>query len=120
MFSRRSVATILAAAIIGGMLAACTTLDDFQRQVIFARAGRRGARLRNSTHRLRTCGSRLAINQRSCTLGGSRPGAVTRRRLQPLSAWRRLRHLFNLPRIMKLRDEGFAVLAIDYRRFGKE
>ena len=120
MFSRRSVATILAAAIIGGMLAACTTLDDFQRQVIF----------RPSKDAGRTPAEFNAAFEDVWLTAGNQPEKlhawwIPARGGNPKAPAALYLHgagygiSSNLPRIMKLRDEGFAVLAIDYRGFGK-
>ena len=119
--SRRSLfTTLLAAAVAGTLLAACTTLDDFQRQVIF----------RPSKEAGRTPAEFNAPFEDVWLTAGSQPGklhawwipAKTGGKDAPAALYLHGAGFgisANLPRIMKLHDEGFAVLAIDYRGFGR-
>ena len=122
--SRRTLLSAIAAVILGsGILAACTSLDDFQRQVIFRPskdAGRTpaeyqvkfedvwlkvgpGGGAQGKLHAWWIPANKDATNAPAALyLHGAG---------YSISA--------NLPRLMKLHDEGFAVLAIDYRGFGK-
>ena len=119
--SRRSLfTTLLVAAVAGTLLAACTTLDDFQRQVIFRpskEAGRTPAEFNAPFEDVwLTAGNQPEkLHAWWIPAQGDNPNAPAALYLHGagygISA--------NLPRIMKLRDEGFAVLAIDYRGFGK-
>jgi alpha-beta hydrolase superfamily lysophospholipase len=115
-----SVAAVIATVLLVG---ACATLDDFQRQVIFRPTKDTG----------RTPSEyQVAFEDVWLTVGAS--GG----RREKLHAWwipaakhvaRAPAALYlhgagygisaNLPRIMKLHDEGFSVLAIDYRGFGR-
>lgn len=110
---------LLAAALLG----ACATLDDFQRHVIFRpskESGRTPAEYQakyedvwlNVAH-ARTGHNKLHAWWIPATKGGATaPAALYLHGAGfGISA--------NLPRIMKLRDEGFSVLAIDYRGFGR-
>lgn len=122
--SRRTLLTSLVAVVATVLLVgACASIDDFQRQVIFRPskdAGRTPAEYQTGYEDVW-----LTVN----TTGGSR---------EKLHAWwipaaedvsRAPAALYlhgagygisaNLPRIMKLHDEGFSVLAIDYRGFGR-
>lgn len=119
--SRRSLlATLVVAASAGALLAACTTLDDFQRQVIF----------RPSKEANRTPAEFSVPFEDVWLTAGSQPGklhawwipAKTGGKDAPAALYLHGAGYgisANLPRIMKLHDEGFAVLAIDYRGFGK-
>lgn len=115
-----SIASIVASALLVG---ACASLDDFQRQVIFRPskdAGRTPAEFQ------------VAFEDVWLTAGasGRQPGKLhawwipARKELKQAPAALYLHGAgygisANLPRIMKLHDEGFAVLAIDYRGFGR-
>ena len=122
--SRRTLLSAIAAVLLAsGILAACTSLDDFQRQVIFRpskdagrtpaeyqaqfedvwlNAGRSG-QAQGKLHAWWIPATKNAANAPAALyLHGAGYG---------ISA--------NLPRIMKLHEEGFSVLAIDYRGFGK-
>ena len=123
MSRRTLLSTIAALVLTSGLLAACTSLDDFQRQVIFRpskdasrtpaeyqaqfedvwlKAGRSG-HAQGKLHAWWIPANKNATNAPAALyLHGAGYG---------ISA--------NLPRIMKLHEEGFSVLAIDYRGFGK-
>ena len=123
MYRRTLLSAIAAVILASGILAACTSLDDFQRQVIFRpskdasrtpaeyqaqfedvwlKAGRSG-HAQGKLHAWWIPANKNASNVPAALyLHGAAYG---------ISA--------NLPRIMKLHDEGFSVLAIDYRGFGK-
>lgn len=118
---RRPIAlSLLAVTFVAASLAACSTLDDFQRQVIF----------RPSKEAGRTPAEFNAPFEDVWLTAGSQPGklhawwipAKTGGRDAPAALYLHGAGYgisANLPRIMKLHDEGFAVLAIDYRGFGK-
>ena len=121
--SRRILYAAIAAVILaGGILAACTSLDDFQRQVIF----------RPSKASDRTPADYQATFE-DVWLKAGQPGGIGKLHAWWIpaskSAYSAPAALYlhgagygisaNLPRIMKLHDEGFSVLAIDYRGFGK-
>ena len=124
--SRRTLLTasaaITAIVLASGLLAACTSLDDFQRQIIFRpskesnrspaeyqaqfedvwlSAGRSGSEQKLHAWWI-PANKNVANPPAALYLHGAGYG---------ISA--------NLPRIMKLHEEGFSVLAIDYRGFGK-
>ena len=126
MSRRVLLAAISAVILASGILAACSSLDDFQRQVIF----------RPSKESNRTPAEYQAKFE-DVWLKAGPPGGTGK-----LHAWwiparnegvndgnQSPAALYlhgasygisaNLPRIMKLRDEGFSVLAIDYRGFGR-
>ena len=123
---RSAFAAVAAIFLTAAMLAACTSLDDFQRKVIFRpskdfdrtpaefraqfedvwlKVGRSGGEGKLHAWWIparKEATSDIAKAPAALYLHGAGYG---------ISA--------NLPRIMKLHDEGFAVLAIDYRGFGK-
>lgn len=125
MSRRTLLSTITVAVIAAALLGACTSLDDFQRQVIFRpskESGRTPAEFQAkfedvwlNVANARSGQSKLHawwIPAISTTKGDANsPAALYLHGAGfGISA--------NLPRIMKLRDEGFSVLAIDYRGFG--
>lgn len=118
--SRRTLLSTLAAAVLAvALLGACASVDDFQRQVIFRPskdAGRTPAEYQtafedvwlkagNSQGKLHAWWIPAAKDKANAPAALYLHGAG-----YGISA--------NLPRIMKLHDEGFSVLAIDYRGFG--
>lgn len=126
--SRRTLLSAIAAVILGGgILAACTSLDDFQRQVIF----------RPSKEASRTPAEYQANFEDVWLKAGSSGNTQAKLHAWWIPASKSVASgvtqapaaLYlhgagygisaNLPRIMKLHDEGFSVLAIDYRGFGK-
>ena len=125
MSRRTLLSTLTVALIAAALLGACTSLDDFQRQVIFRPSkdsGRTPADYQAqfedvwlNVANARTGHSKLHawwIPSSSGANGGTNaPAALYLHGAGfGISA--------NLPRIMKLRDAGFSVLAIDYRGFG--
>ena len=124
--SRRTLfSTITLAILAAALLGACTSLDDFQRQVIFRPSKESGhtpaefqAKFEDvwlnvpNAHAGQSKLHAWWIPAISATKGGANaPAALYLHGAgYGISA--------NLPRIMKLRDEGFSVLAIDYRGFG--
>ncbi len=126
MSRRTLISAIALAALAAALLGACTSLDDFQRQVIFRPSkdsGRTPAEYQAKFDDvwLNVTGARAGSGKLHAwwipaTKGGiddgSAPAALYLHGAgYGISA--------NLPRIMKLRDEGFSVLAIDYRGFGR-
>lgn len=122
--SRRTLFSMIALAIVAAaLLSACASLDDFQRQVIFRpskESGRTPAEYQAqfddvwlNVANAGTGQSKLHAWWIPASIGGSSaPAALYLHGAgYGISA--------NLPRIMKLRDEGFSVLAIDYRGFGR-
>ncbi len=122
--SRRTLLSAIAAVVLAtGILAACTSLDDFQRQVIFRPSKDAG---RTPTE-YQVKFEDVWLNVGSSGSGQGKLHAwwipADRNTLNAPAAL----YLHgagygisaNLPRIMKLHDEGFSVLAIDYRGFGK-
>jgi uncharacterized protein len=124
--SRRTIfSTITVAILAAALLGACTSLDDFQRQVIF----------RPSKESNRTPAEYQAkfddvwLNVANARAGHSKLHAWWIPAISPTKGDSNAPAALylhgagygisaNLPRIMKLRDEGFSVLAIDYRGFG--
>lgn len=124
---RRKLFITVALAFVGAaLLGACTSLDDFQRQVIFRPSKDSGrtpadyqakfddvwlnvadARVGNGKlHAWWIPAIQSGVNDSTAPAALYLHGAG-----YGISA--------NLPRIMKLRDAGFSVLAIDYRGFGR-
>jgi len=122
MSRRTLISTVSLAVLAAALLGACASIDDFQRKLIFrpskdsgrtpaeyqARfedvwltAGRSGGKLHGWWLPAARSGSGAAEAPAALYLHGAVYGISS-----------------NLPRIMKLHDEGFAVLAIDYRGFG--
>lgn len=120
MARRTLVSTVSVAVIAAALLGACASLDDFQRKLIF----------RPSKDSGRTPAEYQAkFDDVWLTVGGKKlHGWWLPARKDDAAGARAPAALYlhgagygissNLPRIMKLRDEGFAVLAIDYRGFG--
>ena len=121
--SRRTLfATITVAVLASALVGACTSLDDFQRKVIFRPSkdsGRTPAEFQAkfddvwlTVANARAGHSKLHGWWIPATTGDAQaPAALYLHGAgYGISA--------NLPRIMKLRDQGFSVLAIDYRGFG--
>ncbi len=120
MSRRTLLSTIAAIVVASGMLAACTSLDDFQRQVIF-RPSKEASRT-PAEYQTKFEDVWLTVGQSKGKLhawwipaakdtAGAPAALYLHGAGYGISA--------NLPRIMKLHDEGFAVLAIDYRGFGQ-
>ncbi len=122
--SRRALLSAITAVVLaGGLLAACTSLDDFQRQVIF----------RPSKEASHTPAEYQAQFEDVWLKAGNNVSAQGTLHAWWIPAAKNTANspaaLYlhgagygisaNLPRIMKLHDEGFSVLAIDYRGFGK-
>ncbi|MBL8310580.1 MAG: alpha/beta fold hydrolase [Burkholderiales bacterium] len=120
MFRPALVRLIITALVATTALAACSTLDGFQRQVIFRpskEAGRTPAEFNATFEDVWLTVGRQPEKLHAWWIPAKdgNPAAPAALYLHGagfgISA--------NLPRIMKLHDEGFAVLAIDYRGFGK-
>ena len=123
---RKLFITVALVSVAAALLGACTSLDDFQRQVIF----------RPSKDSSRTPAEYQAkfddvwLNVADASAGNGKLHAwwipATQGGVNDANAPAAL-YLHgagygisaNLPRIMKLRDAGFSVLAIDYRGFGR-
>ena len=118
--SRRTIfSTISLAVVAAALLGACATLDDFQRKVIFRPSkdsGRTPAEYQAKFEDvwLRAGASKGKLHAWWIPANPDTANAPAALYLHGagygISA--------NLPRIMKLRDAGFSVLAIDYRGFG--
>lgn len=119
--SRRTLLSTLAAAVVAAaLLGACASVDDFQRQVIFRPskdASRTPAEYQTAFEDvwLKAGNGQGKLHAWWIPSANDRANAPAALYLHGagygISA--------NLPRIMKLHDEGFSVLAIDYRGFGK-
>lgn len=122
--SRRTLFSAFAAVVFAGViLAACTSLDDFQRQVIF----------RPSKESDRTPAEYQAKFEDVWLKSGPAGSGQGKLHAWWIPASNGITNApaalylhgagygisANLPRIMKLHDEGFSVFAIDYRGFGK-
>ena len=124
--SRRTLISALAVAVLAAaLLGACASLDDFQRKVIFRPSKDSGrtpaeyqARFEDVWLTTGTAGADGKVH--AWWIPSLKDGAID-------STAPAVLYLHgagfgisaNLPRIMKLRDEGFSVLAIDYRGFGR-
>ena len=126
MSRRTLLCTVALAFMAAALLGACTSLDDFQRQVIFRPSkdsGRTPAEYQaqfddvwlnvadahagnGKLHAWWIPASQSGVNDATAPAALYLHGAG-----YGISA--------NLPRIMKLRDAGFSVLAIDYRGLGR-
>ena len=121
--SRRTFFSALALAVLAAVvLGACASLDDFQRKVIFRPnkdTGRTPAEFQAQFDELW-----LTVSQSRggpSKLHGWWIPSRNSPRNGPVALYLHGAGFgisANLPRIMKLRDEGFSVLAIDYRGFG--
>jgi uncharacterized protein len=121
--SRRTLFSAICIAVLAAaLLGACASLDDFQRKVIFRPskdAGRTPAEFQATFEEiwLTVSSSRAGPSK----LHGWWIPAAKNPSNAPVALYLHGAGFgisANLPRIMKLRDEGFAVLAIDYRGFG--
>ncbi len=119
MSRRTLISSIVLAVLTATLLGACTSLDDFQRKVIFRPSKDSGrtpaeyqAKFEDVWLRAGPSKGKLHAWWIPAAKGGNNaPAALYLHGAGfGLSA--------NLPRIMKLHDEGFSVLAIDYRGFG--
>ena len=121
--SRRTLLSAIALAVVAAALSgACASLDDFQRKIIFRpskESGRTPAEYQAQFDDVWLNVANAGAGQSKLHAwwipagkgGSSAPAALYLHGAgYGISA--------NLPRIMKLRDEGFSVLAIDYRGFG--
>ncbi len=119
--SRRTILSTIAAALVAAvLLGACASLDDFQRQVIFRPSKDSGRtpveyQVKFDDVWLTIGANKAKLHAWWIPATGSVATAPAALYLHGagygISA--------NLPRIMKLHDEGFSVLAIDYRGFGR-
>lgn len=122
--TRRTLFSALAAVVFASvLLAACTSLDDFQRQVIFRPskdAGRTPAeyqvKFEDVWLKAGTSGDAQG-KLHAWWIPANKDAANAPAALYLHGAGYGISA--NLPRIMKLHEEGFSVLAIDYRGFGK-
>ena len=122
--SRRTLLTSIVAVVATVLLVgACASLDDFQRQVIFRPskdAGRTPAEYQTAFEDvwLNVAGSQSASGKlHAWWIPATQNAATAPAALYLHGAGYGISA--NLPRIMKLHDEGFSVLAIDYRGFGR-
>jgi uncharacterized protein len=125
MYRRTLISTVAVAILAAALLGACTSLDDFQRKVIFRPSKDSGrtpeeyqAKFEDVWLKAGKSGSVGKLHAwwipavKNGAVNTSAPAALYLHGAgYGISA--------NLPRIMKLRDEGFSVLAIDYRGFGR-
>jgi uncharacterized protein len=120
MYRRTILATIAAVLLASGLLAACTSLDDFQRQVIFRPS--KNADRSPDEYQVKFEDVWLKVGKSQDKLHAWWVPASTNAMNAPAALYLHGAGFgisANLPRIMKLHDEGFSVLAIDYRGFGK-
>ena len=127
--SRRSFfVTVAAALVAAALLAACTSLDNFQRQIIFRpskAADRSPAEYQTQFEDVWLQAGRAGAGSTASTQGKLHAWWIPASKGMPNAPAALYLHgagygiSANLPRIMKLHEEGFAVLAIDYRGFGK-
>lgn len=119
MARRSIVSTILLAVLTASLLGACTSLDDFQRKVIFRPSkdsGRTPAEFQATFDDVWLQSGSDKGKLHAWWIPAAKGGAAAPAALYLHGAGFGLSA--NLPRIMKLHDEGFSVLAIDYRGFG--
>ena len=119
--SRRTLLSAITAVILAsGLLAACTSLDDFQRQVIFRPS--KEASHSPAEYQAKFEDVWLTVGKSKSKLHAWWIPANKKVANAPAALYLHGAGYgisANLPRIMKLHDEGFSVLAIDYRGFGK-
>ena len=119
--SRRTLLTTIAVVLLAsGLLAACTSLDDFQRQVIFRPskdAGRTPAEYQVNFEDVWLKVGKSEGKLHAWWIPAEKSVSSAPAALYLHGAGYGISA--NLPRIMKLHEEGFSVLAIDYRGFGK-
>lgn len=122
--SRRTLLTSIVAVVATALLVgSCASLDDFQRQVIFRPskdAGRTPAEYQTAFEDvwLNVAGSQNSHGKlHAWWIPATKDAAKAPAALYLHGAGYGISA--NLPRIMKLHDEGFSVLAIDYRGFGR-
>lgn len=118
--SRRSILSTIALAVLtASLLGACTSLDDFQRKVIFRPSkdsGRTPSEFQATFEDVWLRSGSEKGKLHAWWIPASKGGATAPAALYLHGAGFGLSA--NLPRIMKLHDEGFSILAIDYRGFG--
>lgn len=122
MSRRTLLSTITVAVIAAALLGACASLDDFQRHVIFRPSKDSG----RTPAEYQAKFDDVWLNVGNARNGDSKLHAWWIPSLKGDANAPAALYLHgagfgisaNLPRIMKLRDEGFSVLAIDYRGFG--
>lgn len=121
--SRRTLLSAIALAVVAAALSgACASLDDFQRKVIFRPSKESG----RTPAEYQAQFDDVWLNVANAGTGQSKLHAWWIPASNGSSSAPAALYLHgagfgisaNLPRIMKLRDEGFSVLAIDYRGFG--
>jgi len=119
--SRRTLLSTLAAAVLAAaLLGACASVDDFQRQVIFRPskdASRTPAEYQTAFEDVWLKAGNGQGKLHAWWIPAAKDKANAPAALYLHGAGYGISA--NLPRIMKLHDEGFSVLAIDYRGFGK-
>ncbi len=122
--TRRTLFSAFAAVVIAsGTLVACTSLDDFQRQVIFRPS--KDAGLTPAEYEAKFEDVWLKVGPSGSAQGKLHAWWIPAKKSTTNAPAALYLHgagygiSANLPRIMKLHDEGFSVLAIDYRGFGK-
>lgn len=122
LFVFRLAAQVTVVLVAASALTACTSVDTFQRQVIFRPSkeiGRTPAEFNAPFEDVwLTVGSEKENRVHAWWI----PAPASASQSAPAMLYLHGAGFgisSNLPRIMKLRDEGFAVLAIDYRGFGK-
>lgn len=124
--SRRTLLTTIAIAVVtatvAALLGACASLDDFQRKIIFRPSKESG----RTPAEYQAKFDDVWLNVGNADAGQSKLHAWWIPSAKSAANAPAALYLHgagygisaNLPRIMKLRDEGFSVLAIDYRGFG--
>ena len=120
--SRRTLLASIALALLAAvLLGACTTLDDFQRKVIFRPSKDSGRTPAEYQAKFEDVWLKVGSGSGQSKLHGWWIPAAQGDSSAPAALYLHGAGFgisANLPRIMKLRDEGFSVLAIDYRGFG--
>ena len=122
--SRRTLLSAIACILVtSGLLVACTSLDDFQRQVIFRPS--KDASRTPAEYQVPFDDVWLKAGRLSHTQGLLHAWWIPAEKDADNAPAALYLHgagfgiSANLPRIMKLHEAGFSVLAIDYRGFGK-
>ena len=122
--SRRTFLSGIAAVIVAcGVLAACASLDDFQRQVIFRPS--KEASHTPAEYQAQFEDVWLSVGPSGRTQGKLHAWWIPAKNAAADAPAALYLHgaaygiSGNLPRIIKLQEAGFSVLAIDYRGFGK-
>lgn len=120
--TRRITALAALTLVAFGALSACTSIDTFQRQAIFRPSKETGRTPAEFNAAYDDVWLQIGSGHDNRLHGWWIPAPANSTQPAPAALYLHGAGFglsSNLPRIMKLRDEGFSVLAIDYRGFGK-